>query len=88
MYAHAYFAFMTEELVARFSRQYDGHIFKDKKGLSCRRLFRCSSSNVAICFDVQRGRIASCGGVCFISETINGEEKVDSSNATIDQGKL
>ena len=30
MYSRAYTAFKTEELVARFGREYDGHIFKDR----------------------------------------------------------
>ena len=33
VYCRAYIAFRTEDLVAKFSREYDGHIFKDKAGL-------------------------------------------------------
>ena len=36
MYSCAYIAFRTEEVVAKFSREHDGHIFK---GLSFRHLF-------------------------------------------------
>ena len=32
MHSRAYIAFKTEEYVAKFSREYDGHIFKDKAG--------------------------------------------------------
>ncbi|KAI0252763.1 Smg-4/UPF3 family-domain-containing protein [Lactifluus subvellereus] len=32
VHSRAYIAFKTEELVAKFSREYDGHIFKDKAG--------------------------------------------------------
>ena len=41
VYSRAYIAFRTEELVVvtRFSRDYDGHIFKHKAGLSFRHLF-------------------------------------------------
>ena len=38
IYSPAYVAFRTEKLVAKFSREYGGHIFKDK-GLSFRPLF-------------------------------------------------
>jgi len=33
VHSRAYIAFKTEELVAKFSREYDGHVFKDKAGL-------------------------------------------------------
>ncbi|KAI9511371.1 Smg-4/UPF3 family-domain-containing protein [Russula earlei] len=32
VHSRAYIAFKTEELVAKFSREYDGHVFKDKAG--------------------------------------------------------
>ncbi|KAI0319334.1 Smg-4/UPF3 family-domain-containing protein [Amylostereum chailletii] len=32
IHSRAYIAFKTEELVAKFSREYDGHIFRDKAG--------------------------------------------------------
>lgn len=32
VHSRAYIAFKTEEYVAKFSREYDGHIFKDKAG--------------------------------------------------------
>ena len=32
VHSRAYIAFKTEEFVAKFSREYDGHIFKDKAG--------------------------------------------------------
>jgi len=31
--SRAYIAFKNEEVLATFSREYDGHIFKDKAGL-------------------------------------------------------
>jgi Smg-4/UPF3 family len=33
IHSRAYIAFKTEELVARFSREYDGHTFRDKAGV-------------------------------------------------------
>jgi Smg-4/UPF3 family len=33
VHSRAYIAFKTEELVAKFCREYDGHIFKDKAGV-------------------------------------------------------
>lgn len=32
VYSRAYIAFKDEELLATFSREYDGHIFRDKAG--------------------------------------------------------
>ncbi|KAN0109074.1 Smg-4/UPF3 family domain containing protein [Russula decolorans] len=32
VHSRAYIAFRTEEFVAKFSREYDGHVFKDKAG--------------------------------------------------------
>ncbi|KAI0032071.1 hypothetical protein K488DRAFT_32579, partial [Vararia minispora EC-137] len=32
VYSRAYLAFKSEELVAIFSREYDGHVFRDKTG--------------------------------------------------------
>jgi hypothetical protein len=34
--SRAYVAFKNEELLAHFSREYDGHIFRDKSGVSPR----------------------------------------------------
>lgn len=39
MHSRAYIAFKTEEIVAKFSREYDGHIFKDKAGVCMRKIF-------------------------------------------------
>jgi len=39
VYSRAYIAFRTVELVAWFGLEYNGHIFKDKAGLSFRHLF-------------------------------------------------
>ena len=33
VHSRAYIAFKTEESVAKFSREYDGHVFKDKSGV-------------------------------------------------------
>jgi len=41
VYSRAYIAFKTEELVAKFSREYDGHIFKDKAGVYMRDFYSC-----------------------------------------------
>jgi regulator of nonsense transcripts 3 len=76
VYSRAYIAFKTEELVAKFSREYDGHIFKDKAGLSFSpSLSDPTTQNVAICLDAPRERIASSGRVCSISKAGIGEEK-------------
>lgn len=32
VHSRAYIAFKTEDLVASFSREYDGHVFRDKAG--------------------------------------------------------
>jgi Smg-4/UPF3 family len=37
VHSRAYIAFKTEESVAKFSREYDGHIFKDKAGVYMRK---------------------------------------------------
>ena len=37
VHSRAYIAFKTEEAVAKFSREYDGHIFKDKAGVYMRK---------------------------------------------------
>ena len=42
-----YIAFRTEELVAKFSREYDEHIFKDKAGLSYQPLFSMLELNMS-----------------------------------------
>jgi regulator of nonsense transcripts 3 len=41
VHSRAYIAFKTEESVAKFSREYDGHIFKDKAGVYMRQKFSC-----------------------------------------------
>ena len=32
VHSRAYIAFKTEDFVATFSREYDGHVFRDKAG--------------------------------------------------------
>ena len=44
IHCRACLAFRTGELVARFGREYDGHIFEDNVGLSFRHLLRFLSS--------------------------------------------
>jgi hypothetical protein len=39
VHSRAYIAFRTEEFVAKFSREYDGHVFKDKAGVCMRNFF-------------------------------------------------
>ena len=43
MHSRAYIAFKTEESVSKFSREYDGHIFKDKTGVYMHIFFMMSS---------------------------------------------
>ena len=88
MYSRAYIAFRTEELVARFSREYDGHVFKDKAGLSFRvpsSMFRLKMARSAL---IHKGN-ESQAVVEFApyQKLALEKKKVDSRNATIDQGR-
>jgi hypothetical protein len=73
VHSRAYIAFKTEELVAKFSREYDGHVFKDKAGLCLpvSMLVACDGRD----FFIQRERIAGRGRVCTVSEVTSGQEK-------------
>jgi hypothetical protein len=74
VHSRAYIAFKTEDSVAKFSREYDGHIFKDKAGVYMRSFFfmlRLTSTRI---LDL-RERITSRGRVCSISEVATGEEE-------------
>ena len=72
MHSRAYIAFKTEEFVARFSREYDGHIFKDKAGTYS--LYLWLGFTMSSLVDT-RDRIASGGRICTLSEVAAGEEK-------------
>jgi Smg-4/UPF3 family len=39
VHSRAYIAFKTEDLVAQFSREYGGHVFRDKSGVYSRFLW-------------------------------------------------
>jgi regulator of nonsense transcripts 3 len=87
VHARAYIAFKTEELVARFSREYDGHVFKDKAGvhlailvlwLTLMRLLEWTQGNES------RAVVEFAPYQKLPLE----KKKVDNRNATIDQGML
>ena len=84
MYSCAYIAFRTEELVARFGREYNEIRFKDKEGLSFRHLF--SGLELEICRDRFRCTKGTNRKPWLCLLHITGEEKVDYRNPTTDQG--
>ena len=90
MHSCAYLAFKTEEFVAKFSREYDGHIFKDKAGLSIPHLCLFSSMPGAHNVVADTQGIESQAVVEFApyQKLPLEKKKVDSRNATIDQGTL
>jgi hypothetical protein len=73
VHSRAYIAFKTEEFVAKFSREYDGHLFKDKAGVYMH-IFFYAEVSVTHLLDL-RERITSRGRVCTISEVAIGEEE-------------
>jgi len=87
VYSRAYIAFRTEELVAKFSREYDGHLFKDKAGLSFRHIFSMLRLKMSRYFLMHKGN-ESQAVVEFApyQKLALEKKKVDSRNATIDQG--
>lgn len=82
MHSRAYIAFKTEEYVAKFSREYDGHIFKDKAGIILPLLNGDATDK-----PVEPGN-ESQAVVEFApyQKLPLDKKKVDSRNATIDQG--
>ena len=87
IYSRAYIAFRTEELVAKFSREYDGHIFKDKAGLSYRPLFSMLKFIVSRSVLMHKGNESQAVVEFAPYQKLPLEKKkVDSRNATIDQG--
>jgi hypothetical protein len=48
VHSRAYIAFKTEEYVAKFSREYDGHIFKDKAGIILSLLTRSETNELLV----------------------------------------
>jgi hypothetical protein len=48
VHSRAYIAFKTEEYVAKFSREYDGHIFKDKAGINLSLLAGSETNKLAV----------------------------------------
>ena len=88
MHSRAYIAFKTEEFVAKFSREYDGHIFKDKAGLSIPHLslfFDAGAHNLAITQGIESQAVVE---FAPYQKLPLEKKKVDSRNATIDQGTL
>jgi len=74
VHSRAYIAFKTEELVAKFSREYDGHVFKDKAGVYMRVLLSMLTDSTRLLLNI-RERIPGCDRVCAISEVTTGEEE-------------
>jgi len=87
VYSRAYIAFRTEDLVAKFSREYDGHIFKDKAGLSFHHLLSMLGLKMSRSGLTHKGN-ESQAVVEFApyQKLALEKKKVDSRNATIDQG--
>ena len=87
MYSRTYITFRTEDLVAKFSREYDGHICKDKAGLSFRHLFSILGLKMSRSVLMHKGN-ESQAVVEFApyQKLALEKKKVDSRNATIDQG--
>ena len=82
-----YIAFRTEELVAKFSREYDEHIFKDKAGLSFRPLFSTLKLKMSRSVLMHKGNESQAVVEFAPYQKLPLEKKkVDSRNATIDQG--
>ena len=82
-----YIAFRTEELVAKFSREYDEHIFKDKAGLSYQPLFSMLELNMSRSVLMHKGNESQAVVEFAPYQKLPLEKKkVDSRNATIDQG--
>lgn len=88
--SRAYIAFKTEELVATFSREYDGHLFRDKAGglgnfhRIRRRFFflcyvilyyTCSPVPGLILTDRERQRVVRRRGIRTVSKSACREEK-------------
>ena len=87
MYFRAYIAFRTEELVAKFCREYDGHISKNKAGLSFRHLFPIYRLKMSRSVLMHKGNESQAVIEFAPYQKLALEKKnVDSRNATIDQG--
>ncbi len=83
VHSRAYIAFKTEEYVAKFSREYDGHIFKDKAGISLTSLIGFPKNSL-----LQGNESQAVVEFAPYQKLPLDKKKVDSRNATIDQGLL
>lgn len=62
--SRAYIAFKDEKLLAEFSKEYDGHLFRDKAGTSPSSNILCERGRLGLVRErIHRGR-----RVCAISE--------------------
>ena len=68
--SRAYVLFKHEEQLAAFSREYDGHVFRDKQGMWIYPILTLRICDIAI-----RERVAGCGRVCTEPEGTSGEEE-------------
>jgi len=85
VHSRAYIAFKTEEFVARFSREYDGHVFKDKAGVHASR-HRCARAHTDTAGLTQGNESQAVVEFAPYQKLPLEKKKVDSRNATIDQG--
>jgi regulator of nonsense transcripts 3 len=89
VHSRAYIAFKTEEFVAKFSREYDGHMFKDKAGLvffTNHFLPMLGAYHVATCSVTQGNESQAVVEFAPYQKLPLEKKKVDARNATIDQG--
>ncbi|KAG2076243.1 hypothetical protein BDR04DRAFT_1207556 [Suillus decipiens] len=71
--SRAYIAFKSEEVLATFSREYDGHLFRDKAGFYSRVIFVAGNESQAVVEFAPFQKIPS------------EKKKADARNATIDK---
>ncbi|KAG2347284.1 hypothetical protein BDR05DRAFT_877382 [Suillus weaverae] len=71
--SRAYIAFKNEEVLAMFSREYDGHLFRDKAGFCSRVIFAAGNESQAVVEFAPFQKIPS------------EKKKADARNATIDK---
>lgn len=90
VHSRAYIAFKTEEFVAKFSREYDGHIFKDRAGRICilPLSFNAGTYHTVICIATQGNESQAVVEFAPYQKVLLEKKKVDARNATIDQGML
>jgi len=89
VHSRAYIGFKTEESVAKFSREYDGHIFKDKAGVYMRIFFfHAEQGSQVRDFSTKGNESQAVVEFAPYQKLPLEKKKVDSRNATIEQGML